>query len=114
MVVMSACDVRRFSRRGLIEPGDEAGRIGVVAVTHPLPTLRTVDPLWVVGQRALRAYWSDIVSRYSRRPATAAEVDAVVREFPSDDLVLPRGLMVVAVAEREPVGCGEHWFEKRL
>jgi ribosomal protein S18 acetylase RimI-like enzyme len=71
-----------------------------------LPTLVVVDPSSELGQQALRSYWEEIVGRYWRRPATATEIDTVLREEPSSDLILPSGLLVVAVADREPVGCG--------
>jgi ribosomal protein S18 acetylase RimI-like enzyme len=48
----------------------------------------------------------DIVTRYQGRPARADEVDDALRDFPSDDLVPPHGLLVVAAAGEEPVGCG--------
>jgi ribosomal protein S18 acetylase RimI-like enzyme len=65
-----------------------------------------VEPASVLAQQALRSYWEDIVGRYWRRTATAAEVDLALRECPSDDLIPPDGLLVVAVAEHQPVGCG--------
>jgi GNAT superfamily N-acetyltransferase len=77
-----------------------------VAAPHRVPTVITVDPSSELGQQALRSYWEEIVGRYWRRPATAAEIDAVLRDEPSNDLILPSGLLVVAVADREPVGCG--------
>jgi len=73
---------------------------------HRLPTLIAANPLSGLGRHALRSYWEDIITRYWCRPATAAEVDAAMQEFPSDDLVLPNGLLIVALTEREPVGCG--------
>jgi len=48
----------------------------------------------------------DIVTRHWGRPVTAAEVDAALEEFPSDDLAPPHGLLVVALDGAEPVGCG--------
>ena len=48
----------------------------------------------------------DIVRRHFGRPVTAAEVDDALGAFPSDDLVPPDGLLVVAVDGGEPVGCG--------
>jgi ribosomal protein S18 acetylase RimI-like enzyme len=65
-----------------------------------------VDPSSELGQKALRSYWQEIVGRYWSRPATVAEIDAVLRDEPSDDLILPTGLLVAAIAERDPVGCG--------
>jgi ribosomal protein S18 acetylase RimI-like enzyme len=77
-----------------------------VPASHRLPTLITVDPSSEVGHQALRSYWEDIVGRYWRRPATATEIDAVLGDETSNDLILPSGLLVAAVTEREPVGCG--------
>ena len=73
---------------------------------HRAFTLTTVDPSSVLGQQVLRSYWEDIVGRYCGRQATAAEVSSAFREAPSDDLMLPSGLLVVAVDGRQPVGCG--------
>jgi GNAT superfamily N-acetyltransferase len=77
-----------------------------VPVSHRDPTLIIVDPSSELGQQALRSYWEGIVGRYWRRPATAAEIDAVLRAEPSNDLILPFGLLVAAVGDGEPVGCG--------
>ena len=40
----------------------------------------------------LRAYFDELASRYYGRSATGDEVAAAMREEPSDDLALPRGL----------------------
>ncbi|MGZ4310719.1 MAG: GNAT family N-acetyltransferase [Solirubrobacteraceae bacterium] len=72
----------------------------------PSPTLTTADPASALGQRTLRAYMEDVVSRYWRRQATSGEVDRAMREDPSDDLTGETGLFVVAVVDGEPVGCG--------
>lgn len=70
------------------------------------PTLTTVAPDSVLGQRVLRAYMEDVVGRYWRRQATPAEVERAMRDEPSVDLTPPTGLLVVAAVEGEPVGCG--------
>ncbi|MGZ4167455.1 MAG: GNAT family N-acetyltransferase [Solirubrobacteraceae bacterium] len=72
----------------------------------PSPTLTTADPASALGQRTLRAYMEDVVSRYWRRQATSGELDRAMREDPSDDLTGETGLFVVAVVDGEPVGCG--------
>jgi GNAT superfamily N-acetyltransferase len=46
------------------------------------------------------------VSRYWGRPATEADIARAMREEPSTDLALPSGLLIVATADDEPVGCG--------
>jgi ribosomal protein S18 acetylase RimI-like enzyme len=48
----------------------------------------------------------DIVRRHFGRPVTAAEVDEALEAFPSDDLVPPDGLLLVAFDAEEPIGCG--------
>lgn len=54
----------------------------------------------------LRAYFADVVSRYHGRRATDAEIDAAMREDPSDDLLPPSGLLLVAHRDGAAVGCG--------
>lgn len=48
----------------------------------------------------LRDYYFDIVGRYYGRPMTSAEVDEIMLDEPSDDL-----LMLVATVDGEQVGC---------
>jgi ribosomal protein S18 acetylase RimI-like enzyme len=79
--------------------------IGVSSRDH-LPTLTIADPTSELGHQALRSYWQEIVSRYWGRLATAAEIDEVERDNPSNDLAPPAGLLVLALAEAEVVGCG--------
>jgi ribosomal protein S18 acetylase RimI-like enzyme len=54
---------------------------------------------------ALRAYYHDIVSRYHGRETTEEEIDAAMSDEPSDDLVAPRGLLLVACADDIVLGC---------
>ena len=54
---------------------------------------------------ALRAYYDDIVSRYHGREASEEEIDAAMSDEPSDDLVAPRGLLLVACADDIVLGC---------
>lgn len=68
----------------------------------------TVEPVAPSSPRAehiLRAYYADVVSRYHGRDASDVEVDAAVRDDPSDDLVPPRGLLLVARQEDAVLGC---------
>jgi GNAT superfamily N-acetyltransferase len=67
-----------------------------VAVAHP----RSPQ-----GRAVLRAYFGDIVSRYYGRPATDGEIDAAMREEPSDDLAPPSGLLFLARAGGAVIGC---------
>jgi GNAT superfamily N-acetyltransferase len=82
-----------------------------------------VDEIWTVAPALvdeppaallLRRYYDDIVSRYHGRPTTEAELDQVLKDEPSSDLVPPTGQFLVAtlttdpdtIAERTvPVGC---------
>jgi GNAT superfamily N-acetyltransferase len=74
-----------------------------------------VDPSWITGPapigpgvpwsvdpaELLRAYFTDVASRYYGRPATAAEVDAALAEDPTDDLAC----FLVGRYAGEPAGC---------
>lgn len=53
----------------------------------------------------LWAYLDDIISRYYERPATAAEVQGSLDDDPSDDLVPPLGLFLVARDPSTLLGC---------
>ena len=64
-----------------------------------------VHPTSTLGRAVLREYMSDVASRYYGRPATRDEVDAALRDDPSDDLVPPRGPLVVAVEAATVLGC---------
>ncbi|MEU3463594.1 GNAT family N-acetyltransferase [Streptomyces sp. NPDC006733] len=53
----------------------------------------------------LRRYYTELVVRYYGRPTTEAEVDEVLLEEPSGDLVAPTGHFLVARRDGAPVGC---------
>ena len=55
--------------------------------------------------RLLRAYFTELVARYHDRPALVAEVDAAQAEDPSDDLVPPGAVFLLAGDATEAVGC---------
>ena len=57
------------------------------------------------GRAALRAYLDDVASRFYGRPAGADEVDAALREDPSDDLAPPSGVFWVAREHGTVIGC---------
>ncbi|MDQ3989567.1 MAG: GNAT family N-acetyltransferase, partial [Actinomycetota bacterium] len=57
-------------------------------------------PASAAGREVLRAYFNDVVGRYLGRAATAGEVDAAMRDDPSDDLA------VLLVAWRDGVALG--------
>ena len=54
----------------------------------------------------LHDYFADMVGRYYARPAGDAEVAAVMREDPSDDLRGSTGVFVVARQSGSVAGCG--------
>jgi ribosomal protein S18 acetylase RimI-like enzyme len=57
------------------------------------------------AERALRAFMEEMSSRWHGRPATAEDVREGLREFPSDGLQPPDGLLVVAVRGDVVEGC---------
>jgi GNAT superfamily N-acetyltransferase len=68
-------------------------------------TVAPASPTSPEGRFALHAYIEDIVSRYHGRPATPDEVRDVLADEPSDDLVPPRGVFLVATRTGAVVGC---------
>lgn len=64
-----------------------------------------VAPTSEVARAALWAYTEDVASRYYGRSATDEEIAAALREDPSDDMVLPHGLFLVARQGAAVVGC---------
>ena len=58
--------------------------------------IRPVAPGSAAAQAVLTGYFREIVGRYHRRAATAAEVAAAMRAEPSDDLCPPGGLLLLA------------------
>lgn len=70
-------------------------------------TVESADPGSPQASLALRGYFEDMVSRNHGRPASAVEVLAAMQEEPSDDLVPPWGLFLVArvQATGRVVGC---------
>ncbi|GAA3537860.1 GNAT family N-acetyltransferase [Amycolatopsis ultiminotia] len=53
----------------------------------------------------IREYLGEVASRYYRRQATPAEVDAALAEEPAADLVPPQGAFLLATDGAEAVGC---------
>lgn len=53
----------------------------------------------------MRAYLHDVASRYYRRPASADELESALAQHPSEDLVPPHGVFLVATAGTDLV-CG--------
>ncbi|QLQ40458.2 GNAT family N-acetyltransferase [Micromonospora robiginosa] len=53
----------------------------------------------------LREYMAEMVRRWYGRPERPGEVDAALAEMPSDDLVPPTGLLVLARRDGRLAGC---------
>ncbi|PRX49507.1 acetyltransferase (GNAT) family protein [Prauserella shujinwangii] len=68
-------------------------------------TIEPVPPHHPDAGTILRRYFTDIASRYLGRPVTDAELAAALAAEPSDDLVSPTGLLLVARQAGHPVGC---------
>ncbi|MGI8712120.1 MAG: GNAT family N-acetyltransferase [Solirubrobacteraceae bacterium] len=62
-------------------------------------------PAGARAQEILRSYLEDIVGRYHRRQATAAELALALKEAPSDDLAPPQGVFLVASMHEATTGC---------
>jgi GNAT superfamily N-acetyltransferase len=76
-------------------------------VTRSLEAV-AVEPMHPCADPArgiLRSYFVEIVGRYYGREATEEEIDSAIRDFPSDDLAPPGGLLIVARERRAVLGC---------
>jgi len=75
-------------------------------VTDPLPfAVEPSPPSDQDAQRLLWAYFDELVTRYQGRPGTEEEIRDSLLEAPSDDLIAPTGVLLVARLGRNPVGC---------
>ncbi len=83
-------------------PGGEDHNGSVVDPVEQIVVERAdaVDSQWI-----LYAYLDDVVSRYHGRPVTDDEMTVALSEFPSDDLIEPDGLLLVARVDGRPTGC---------
>lgn len=79
-----------------------------------MTTTPTRAPGWTVAPHPvtapesaalLRGYYTELIERYHGRPTDDAEVDRVLAEEPSDDLVLPTGEFLVARGRGVFAGC---------
>ncbi|UWE09683.1 GNAT family N-acetyltransferase [Actinacidiphila bryophytorum] len=77
--------------------------------THDLRTAEwTAAPLPVSHPDSvalIRRYYAELIARYYGRPTDDPEISEVIAEEPSDDLVPPTGIFVVAGIDGAPVGC---------
>jgi GNAT superfamily N-acetyltransferase len=53
----------------------------------------------------LWVYFDELVTRYQGRPGTEEEIRGSMLEDPSDDLVAPSGVLLLARLGSKPVGC---------
>jgi GNAT superfamily N-acetyltransferase len=53
----------------------------------------------------LWVYFDELVTRYQGRPGTEEEIRGSMLEDPSDDLVAPTGILLLARLGSNPVGC---------
>ena len=76
-------------------------------MSRPPQTVTVVPVLPASGpaRRILRGYFDELIERYYGRPATEEEIDSALREYPSDDLVAPGGVLLVASECGEVLGC---------
>jgi GNAT superfamily N-acetyltransferase len=64
-----------------------------------------IAPSTAEARYVLRCYMNEVVSRYYGRRATEEEIDAAIREDPSDDLALPHGALLVGHEDEAICGC---------
>lgn len=82
----------------------------MVRLRYVTPSLEHVvvelmAPSTAGAPQILRCYMDEVVSRYYGRQATEEEIDAAIREDPSDDLALPHGVLLVAHQDETIWGC---------
>ncbi|MFC3502910.1 GNAT family N-acetyltransferase [Micromonospora krabiensis] len=73
--------------------------------THAPWTTTPVPPDHPDAARLLYDYLEEMVVRYHRRPTDPGEVAAAMAESPSDDLVAPGGILLLATYDGQPAGC---------
>lgn len=68
-------------------------------------TIETVRPGSLNADAIVRAYLTEVASRWYGRPAIAADVDHALRDEPYDDLDGDTGVFLVAYDDGRPIGC---------
>lgn len=69
------------------------------------PVLAAVRPGSPEADAIVRAYLTDVASRYYGRPATPEEVDRALRDEPYADLEADTGVLLVAMQDDRVVAC---------
>jgi GNAT superfamily N-acetyltransferase len=95
--------VERLGRVGKDRAMTDSGSAGIASRAGVL--VRAEDVHGADAAMLLRAYFTEIVTRYHGREAPAAEVDAAMADEPSTELVPPGGLFLVLRAGARPLGC---------
>jgi GNAT superfamily N-acetyltransferase len=78
--------------------------MGTVKDPPPI-SVTAASPSGSDGRTLLAAYFEELISRYQHRPGRAEEVEAAMSDYPSHDLVAPKGAFLVARRGSTPVGC---------
>ncbi|MFI7606403.1 GNAT family N-acetyltransferase [Micromonospora sp. NPDC049366] len=78
-----------------------------MTITHAPWTTAPVPPEHPDAARLLYDYFEEMVVRYHRRPTHPDEVAAAMAESPSDDLVAPSGMLLLATYGGRPAGWAE-------
>ena len=68
-------------------------------------TIEPLPPSDPRAERALLLFMEEMSSRWLGRPATEDDVREGMREFPTDELLPPDGLLLVAHRDGTAVGC---------
>jgi GNAT superfamily N-acetyltransferase len=68
-------------------------------------TVAPAPPSCPAAREILWAYFYELITRYQRRPGRTEEVEAAMLEYPSDDLVAPTGVFLLARRDDIAVGC---------
>jgi ribosomal protein S18 acetylase RimI-like enzyme len=96
-------EIHYRGRTILLTLGDIGDDVRVAC--HPEFAVAVKSPAAEESRQILRAYFTDVASRYLGHPATEDEIAAAMREDPSDDLTLPGGLLLVAQEKGSVLGC---------
>ena len=64
-----------------------------------------MDPGSEPARRILHRYFDELVSRYYGRQATEEEIDSAIRDYPSEELAPPAGVLLVARDLGAVLGC---------